>query len=75
MDGVNVVSPTFFRLEQLGKGNVKENVGTAGINYINWAHNNGLKVWAMFQMIYARYYFRIMNDYKLRNKLINNIVI
>lgn len=75
MDGVNVVSPTFFRLEQLGKGNVKENVGTAGINYINWAHNNGLKVWAMISnesMLDTT--SEIMNDYELRNKLINNIV-
>lgn len=75
MDGVNVVSPTFFRLEQLGKGNVKENVGTDGINYINWAHNNGLKVWAMISnesMLDTT--SEIMNDYKLRNKLINNIV-
>lgn len=75
MGGVNVVSPTFFRLEQLGKGNVKENVGTAGINYINWAHNNGLKVWAMISnesMLDTT--SEIMNDYKLRNKLINNIV-
>lgn len=75
MDGVNVVSPTFFRLEQLGKENVKENVGTAGINYINWAHNNGLKVWAMISnesMLDTT--SEIMNDYKLRNKLINNIV-
>ena len=47
MDGVNVVSPTFFRLEQSGQGNVTENVGTAGLNYINWAHNNGIEVWAM----------------------------
>lgn len=78
MDGVNVVSPTFFRLEQLGKGNVKENVGTAGINYINWAHNNGLKVWAMVSNISNESMIdttsEIMNDYKLRNKLINNIV-
>ena len=75
MDGVNVVSPTFFRLEQLGKGNVKENVGTAGINYINWAHNNGLKVWAMISnesMLDTT--SEIMIDHKLRNKLINNIV-
>lgn len=78
MDGVNVVSPTFFRLEQLEKGNVKENVGTAGINYINWAHNNGLKVWAMVSNISNESMIdttsEIMNDYKLRNKLINNIV-
>lgn len=75
MDGVNVVSPTFFRLEQSGQGNVTENVGTAGLNYINWAHNNGIEVWAMISnesMIETT--SEIMNDYKLRDKLINNIV-
>lgn len=75
MDGVNVVSPTFFRLEQSGQGNVTENVGTAGLNYINWAHNNGIKVWAMISnesMIDTT--SEILNDYKLRDKLINNIV-
>ena len=75
MDGVNVVSPTFFRLEQSGQGNVTENVGTAGLNYINWAHNNGTKVWAMISnesMIETT--SEIMNDYALRNKLVNNII-
>ena len=75
MDGVNVVSPTFFRLEQSGQGNVTENVGTAGLNYINWAHNNGIKVWAMISnesMIETT--SEIMNDYALRNKLVNNII-
>ena len=75
MDGVNVVSPTFFRLEQSGQGNVTENVGTAGLNYINWAHNNGIEVWAMISnesMLETT--SEIMNDYKLRNKLIANIV-
>ena len=65
----------FFRLEQLEREMLKENVGTAGINYINWAHNNGLKVWAMISnesMLDTT--SEIMNDYKLRNKLINNIV-
>lgn len=75
MDGVNVVSPTFFRLEQSGQGNVTENVGTAGLDYINWAHNNGIKVWAMISnesMIDTT--SEILNDYKYRDKLINNIV-
>ena len=75
MDGVNVVSPTFFRLEQSGQGNVTENVGTAGLNYINWAHNNGIEVWAMISnesMMETT--SEIMNDYKLRNKLTANIV-
>lgn len=75
LDGVNVISPTFFRLERLGKGNVEENVGTDGENYISWAHNNGLAVWAMLSnesMMETT--SEIMNDYQLRNELINNIV-
>ena len=45
--GVNVVSPAFLALQDGGKGNLVANVGTAGTNYINWAHNNGYKVWAL----------------------------
>ena len=47
IDGVNVVSPTFFYLKEQGKGEIIENVGVQGIQYINWAHSNGYKVWAL----------------------------
>lgn len=73
--GVNVVSPSFASLVDEGKGKLHVNVGNAGKNYINWAHNNNYKVWAMVQsdgLIETT--SEILNDYKLREDLINNIV-
>ena len=73
--GVNVVSPTFFTLTRLGKGEVHENVGDAGKAYIEWAHSNGYQVWPSISnssMIDTT--SEIMNDYKLRQKLIDKIV-
>ena len=45
VQGVNVVSPTFFTLVNEGQGRINENVGTEGEAYISWAHENGYKVW------------------------------
>ena len=75
MDGVNVVSPAFFHLNS--KGELTENIGKSGQQYIEWAHNNGYKVWAMVQnagngMINVT--SEIMNDYNKRQELINEIV-
>ncbi len=75
IEGVNVVSPTFFTLVKLGKGEINENVGTEGLNYINWAHNNGYKVWAsVSNNSYKDTTSEILNDYNLRANLIENIV-
>ena len=76
MDGVNVVSPAFFHLNS--KGELTENVGQAGQEYIEWAHSNGYKVWPMVQnagngMINVT--SDIMNDYNKRQELINEIVV
>lgn len=73
--GVNVVSPTFFTLQEEGRGNIIANVGKSGENYIKWAHNNGYKVWpsiANAPLIDTT--SEILNDYKLREDLINNII-
>lgn len=75
MDGVNVVSPAFFHLNT--NGELTENVGQAGVAYIEWAHSNGYKVWPMIQnagngMINVT--SDIMNDYNKRQNLINKIV-
>lgn len=73
--GVNVVSPTFFSLKKGGNGSIVANVGTEGINYINWAHSNGYKVWAMVSNDSMKDDTSvILSDYKLRNSLINNIL-
>ncbi len=73
--GINVVSPTFFSLKKGGNGAIVANVGTEGINYINWAHSNGYKVWAMVSNDSMKDDASvILSDYKLRNGLINNIL-
>ena len=77
IDGVNVVSPAFFYIDK--NGNLTENVGTKGENYINWAHENGYKVWPMISNAEAAksslsITSKIMNSYESRQKLIESIV-
>lgn len=77
LDGVNVVSPAFFYLDE--NGNFKENIGNKGKAYIEWAHNNGYKVWPMVSNAEAAnkslsVTSNIMNHYDKRQELIENIV-
>ena len=76
IEGVNVVSPSFFYITN--KGQFKENVGDAGKAYIEWAHNNGYKVWAMvsnsFEENMLETTSKIMNSYENRQALIEKIV-
>lgn len=73
--GVNVVSPTMFTLVNEGKGKIAENVGQEGVDYINWAHSKGYKVWpSVANGSYIETTSEIMNDYNLRQDLIENIV-
>jgi len=44
MQGVNVVSPTWFELAD-DKGTIK---GKADPAYIKWAHQQGMQIWALF---------------------------
>lgn len=79
IDGVNVVAPTFFSLSDSKKGAIVANVGQAGQNYINWAHSNGYRVWPWVANEATNKADKdltseILNDYKLREKLINSIV-
>ena len=75
IQGVNVVSPTFITLTRLGKGAVEKNIGNAGIAYIKWAHDNGYKVWPSISNNSLKdTTSEIVNDYKLREKFINNIL-
>ncbi len=75
IDGINVVSPSFLYLDS--KGNLEENIGSEGQKYIEWAHENGYKVWPMVQndgdgMLQVT--STIMNDYNKRQELINDII-
>jgi len=77
IDGVNVVSPAFFYLDE--DGDFKENIGSSGENYIQWAHNNGYKVWPMVSNAVAAnesldITSKIMNSYTSRKELIDDIV-
>lgn len=75
MEGVNVVSPAFFHLNE--DGELEENIGQAGEAYIEWAHSNGYKVWPMVQNAgdgMMTVTSNIMNDYNKRHELINQIV-
>lgn len=77
MEGVNVVSPSFFYLDS--NGNLRENIGDKGKNYIKWAHDNGYKVWPMVSNAEAAteslsITSKIMNSYEQRKKLIEGIV-
>ena len=75
IEGINVVSPAFFHLNN--EGELEENVGQEGENYIDWAHNNGYKVWAMVQNAGSGMMdvtSEIMNHYESRKNLIEGIV-
>ncbi len=77
IDGVNVVSPAFFYLDN--DGNLEENVGNSGLAYINWAHDNGYKVWAIVSNAEAAteslsITSNIMNSYEGRQNLIESII-
>ena len=74
IEGVNVVSPAFFYLDE--NGDLQENIGKSGKNYINWAHENGYKVWPMVSNAEAgiEVTSTIMNSYEERKKLIEKIV-
>ena len=77
IEGVNVVSPAFFYIDE--EGDLQENIGQDGENYIDWAHNNGYKVWPMVSNAYAAresldVTSNIMNSYENRKELIEDIV-
>ena len=87
IDGVNVVSPAFFYIDY--QGNFQEKVGESGESYIEWAHENGYKVWPMISNAEAqsikstrkedssnilKVTSEIMNSYELRKELIQSIV-
>ena len=75
IEGINVVSPSFVELVEGGKGDIKTKIGSSGQKYINWAHSNDYKVWMMVQNNgFPDTSSEILNDYKLREKLINNII-
>ncbi len=75
MDGVNVVSPSFFSLERGSNGEIYDNAKDDGAEYIEWAHNNNYQVWAMFSNNSLKdTTSKILNDYEKREAMIENLM-
>ena len=74
IEGVNVVSPTFFYIDS--NGNLKNKIGDSGKKYIEWAHTNGYKVWPAIQNDEAgiKVTSTLLNNYTKRQELIESIV-
>ena len=74
IEGVNVVSPSFFYIDD--EGVFQDKVGDAGKQYIEWAHSNGYKVWPMVQNDEAgiKPTSTILNSYAKRQELIEKII-
>ena len=76
IEGVNVVSPSFFYLQDEGEGNIIQNVNEGGEEYIKWAHKNGYKVWPILSNnSYKDTTSKILRDFKLRQRLIDTIIL
>ncbi|MDZ5472733.1 glycosyl hydrolase family 18 protein [Bacillus sp. 31A1R] len=71
MDGVNVVSPTWFELSDK-KGGIK-NLGS--LDYVNWAHKQGYQVWALFSNAFdPELTHHAFKDFKTRQKMIRQLL-
>ena len=74
-DGLNVISPTWFKLID-DNGSISS---LASSNYVNKAHNNGLKVWGLISDFNydenGNYYVnKVVKSTTSRRKLIENIL-
>ena len=69
-DSMNVVSPRWYALE--------DTEGTVGISsrgeYVEYAHEQGWKVWAMMDDVSTEYSSAVLTDTNKRQKVINTIV-
>lgn len=72
--GVNVVSPSFFYMSKYDSSEVSQNIGTKGVEYVNWAHNNKYEVWPLFTNSNMSDTSKMLADYKTREKVINQLV-
>jgi spore germination protein YaaH len=71
MPGVNVVSPTWFKLAD-GKGSIN-NLGS--LEYTNWAKNNGLQVWGLFSNAFdPELTHQAFVDFETRQKMIRALL-
>ncbi|WP_445492649.1 glycosyl hydrolase family 18 protein [Niallia sp. 03133] len=72
MEGVNVVSPTWFKLSG-NKGNVS-NLGST--EYVKWAHKQNYQVWGLFSNDFdPEKTHEVFKDYKTRQKVIRQLLV
>ncbi len=75
IEGINVVSPSFFSLKNTDGVEIIDNALRGGQDYINWAKANDYKIWAMFSNNSMKEVTsKILNNYELRTKMIDDIV-
>ena len=75
IEGVNVVSPSFYEIT--ASGDIDSNIGRNGKNYIEWAHSNGYKVWPMVsnsELGDLDAVSKLLSTFENREYLIDNIV-
>lgn len=72
MDGVNVVSPTWFKLSG-NKGNVS-NLGSA--EYVKWAHKQDYQVWGLFSNDFdPEKTHDVFKNFETRQKVIRQLLV
>ncbi|MBO8173400.1 MAG: SH3 domain-containing protein [Bacillaceae bacterium] len=71
MPGVNVVSPTWFSLAD-EQGSI---MNKADLSYVNWAHNRGYQVWALFSNNFdPDLTHAVLQDFDRRQNVIRQLV-
>lgn len=71
MPGINVVSPTWFELEN-GEGNIN-NLGS--LDYVKWAHSKNYQVWALFSNAFDPELTHLaFKNYETRQKMIRQLL-
>lgn len=70
LKGVQVVSPTWFHLQEDGLIS-----NSADMEYVEWAHQNGYQVWALFSNSFnPDITHEMLNDAELRIKVIKQLL-
>lgn len=71
MPGINVVSPTWFKLEN----EVGAIDNLASLDYVKWAHAKGFQVWGVFSNAFdPKLTHMAFKDYETRQKMIRQLL-
>ncbi len=74
-DGINIVTPSFYNLRS--DGTISKNVNEDGKQYVEWAHNHKIKIWANLSNSYLNNIDKmseILKNFDSRAKLIDDII-